>query len=147
MTRDRLLRRLTIFGAVVGAFVLIDGLVLFFTHGLSTDATPVLPVLGGSFAKTRSSGVSVIILGVVLVALTLTGRWWLGRRLRPDAGDAAAVEAPDAPASAEQPAAMNGRTDTAGASMRPANGLRTDGTARPAGLVTPAPPRGTTEVR
>jgi hypothetical protein len=98
MTRDRLLRRLTIFGAIIGAFVLIDGLVLFFTHGLSTDATPVLSVLGGSFSKTRSSGVSVIVLGVVLVALTLLGRCWLGRRLRPGGGDGpSGAGSPDTP--------------------------------------------------
>jgi len=90
MTR-KALRRFAIFGAVIGAFVFIDGLVLLLTNGLGSDATPVLPVLGGSFVKTRSSGASVVILGVVIIVLTLVGRWWLGRHAETDDETGAAI--------------------------------------------------------
>ena len=82
----RVLRRLTIFGFLIGTFVFVDGLVLLFTNGLGTDASPIFPVLG--FSKTRSSGASVVILGVLILVLTAAGRWWMGRR-GPQEGTAA----------------------------------------------------------
>jgi hypothetical protein len=64
MTNTRSLRRFLILAAVLATAVLADGIVLAVTGGLSSDATPVFPVLGGSFAKTRNSGTSLIIIGV-----------------------------------------------------------------------------------
>ncbi len=91
----KVLRRLTIFGLLIGAFVFIDGLVLLFTNGLTSDATPIFPVLG--FAKTRSSGASVVILGVAILVLTVVGRWWMGRRAAQDeTTDTGMVETPGA---------------------------------------------------
>jgi hypothetical protein len=75
-------KRLVILGAVLAAFVLIDGIVLAATGGLSSDATPIFPVLGGPFAKTRSSGTSLIIIGALLALLTAAGGWLLARRGR-----------------------------------------------------------------
>lgn len=75
-------RRFTILGGCVAAFVLIDGLVLLVTNGLSSDATPVFPMLGGGFSKTHSSGASLIILGIILAVVSFAGWWTLGRRLR-----------------------------------------------------------------
>lgn len=84
--RTKSVRRFTILGACVSAFVLIDGVILLVTGGLSSDATPVFPVLGGSFSATRSSGTSLVIMGVLLAVITLVGWWALGRRPR-DAED------------------------------------------------------------
>jgi hypothetical protein len=84
--RTKSVRRFTILGACVSAFVLIDGVILLLTGGLSSDATPVFPVLGGSFSATRSSGTSLVIMGVLLAVITLVGWWALGRRPR-DAED------------------------------------------------------------
>lgn len=78
----KVVRRFTIAGGLAATAVLIDGLVLLFTNGLSSDATPVFPVLGGVFSRTRSSGASLVILAAIMIALTLVGRWTLGRRLR-----------------------------------------------------------------
>ncbi len=75
-------RRFTIVGGCVSAFVLIDGLFLFITGGLNSDATPVFPMFGGSFNANRSSGTSLLILGVMLAAVSFFGWWTLGRRLR-----------------------------------------------------------------
>ncbi len=79
---NKTIRRFTILGACVSAFVLIDGVVLLVTGGLSSDATPVFPVLGGSFSATRSSGTSLLIMDVLLAVITLVGWWKLGRRPR-----------------------------------------------------------------
>jgi hypothetical protein len=84
--RTKSVRRFTILGACVSAFVLIDGIILLVTGGLSSDATPVFPVLGGSFSATRSSGTSLVIMGVLLAVITIVGWWALGRRPR-DAED------------------------------------------------------------
>jgi hypothetical protein len=75
-------RRLSIVGGCVSAFVLVDGLFLFVTGGLNSDATPVFPMFGGSFSANRSSGTSLLILGVMLAAVSFFGSWTLGRRLR-----------------------------------------------------------------
>lgn len=82
MTGTRPLRRFLILAAILAAAVLADGIVLAATNGLSSDATPVFPVLGGSFAKTRNSGTSLIILGV-LMELVIVAAWFvMGRRAR-----------------------------------------------------------------
>lgn len=79
----RTVRRFTIIGAVVSAFLVIDGLVLFATGGLNSDATPVFPVFGGSFASAnRSSGTNLLIMGVLLALVTFVGWWRIGRPLR-----------------------------------------------------------------
>jgi hypothetical protein len=79
----RTVRRFTLVGAALSAFLVIDGLVLFATGGLSSDATPVFPVLGGSFASaSRSSGTNLIIIGVIMSLVTLAGWWRIGRPLR-----------------------------------------------------------------
>ena len=82
---NKTIRRLTILGGLLSAFVLIDGVVLLVTGGLSSDATPVFPMLGGTFSATRSSGTSLIIMGALLAVVTFAGWWKLGRRPR-DAG-------------------------------------------------------------
>jgi protein-S-isoprenylcysteine O-methyltransferase Ste14 len=102
------LTRFAIAAAVIGAMLFVDGLVLSFTNGLKTDASPILPVLGGTFSKTRSSGASLIVLGVVLVVLALVGRWWLTRRVnaqdRGDTGSSGAAPACKATPQAPMPA-------------------------------------------
>ena len=80
--RYKMVRRLTIAGSVVAALLLVDGLILFFTNGLSSDATPVFPVLGGTFAKTHSSGTSLIIMAVMRGIVLAVGWFGLGRKLR-----------------------------------------------------------------
>lgn len=97
------LTRFSIAAVVVGAVVFVDGLVLLSTDGLKTDASPILPVLGGSFSKTRSSGASLIVLGVVIVVMALVGRWWLSRRVEA-VGRGEASSAGAAPASGVAPA-------------------------------------------
>lgn len=75
--------RMTMVGVVISAFLLIDGLVLFFTGGLNGDATPVFPVFGGSWANdNRSSGTSLLIIGVLMAIVTFAGWWRLARPLR-----------------------------------------------------------------
>ena len=104
-------RRLTIIGAVVSGFLLIDGLLLFLTNGLNSDATPVFLFLGGSFANAnRSSGTNLLILGVLLTAVTFVGWWRVGRPLRaqerqgpPPAGG----ETPAEPGQPVQPGSVN----------------------------------------
>jgi hypothetical protein len=95
-------RRMTILGAVLAAFLLVDGFVLFLTGGLNGDATPVFLFLGGSFANAnRSSGTNLLIMGVLLALVTFAGWWWLGRPLRARergavaAGDGATPESND----------------------------------------------------
>lgn len=97
MTR-KALWRFSIAAIIVGFAVFVDGLVLLFTDGLKTDASPILPVLGGMFSKTRSSGASLVVLGIAIVVLTLIGRWWLARKM--PAEGTADVEAPEAVSSA-----------------------------------------------
>jgi len=80
--RYEMVRRLTIIGSVVAALLLVDGLILFFTNGLSSDATPVFPVLGGTFSKAHSSGTSLIIMAVMLGIVVAVGWFGLGRKLR-----------------------------------------------------------------
>lgn len=82
MSAPRPLRRFLILAAVLATLVLIDGIVLAVTGGLGGDATPVFPVLGGSFAKTRNSGTSLIIIGVLMEMVTLTAWLVLSRRAR-----------------------------------------------------------------
>ena len=87
MTNTRPLRRFLIFAAVLATAVLADGIILAATGGLSSDATPVFPVLGGSFAKTRNSGTSLIIIGV-LMELVIMAAWIVtSRRARRSNGD------------------------------------------------------------
>jgi hypothetical protein len=90
------LRRFLIVAAVLSALLLIDGIVLKATNGLSSDSTPVLPVLGGSFAKTHNSGTSLIVLGALMALLTLLGWWTRARRQRgtQTAGHTQAVASP-----------------------------------------------------
>jgi hypothetical protein len=99
--------RMTMVGAVISAFLLIDGIVLFLTGGLNADAQPVFPVFGGSFANdNRSSGTSLLIIGVLMTVVTFVGWWRIARPLRaaerdggaadglPDAGDQTAMPGP-----------------------------------------------------
>ena len=102
----RTIRRFTILGACLSAFVLLDGVVLLVTGGLSSDATPVFPMLGGSFNATRSSGTSLLIMGVLLAVITFAGWWKLGRRLR-DAQRSASS------GSAKTPGVMPGSAESA----------------------------------
>ena len=107
------LKRFSVTAVVIGIVVLVDGLVLLFTNGLKTTATPILPELGGSFSKTRSSGASLVVLGVAIVVLALVGWWWLSRRKKdatevadesgPVATDGAAPAAVSAPRHAATP--------------------------------------------
>ena len=82
MSTPRRLRRFLIVAAALASLVLIDGIVLAATNGLGQDATPVFPVLGGSFSKTRNSGTSLIILGILMELVTLTAWLVLSRRAR-----------------------------------------------------------------
>ncbi len=81
-SRWRVVKRMTIIGALLTAFFLIDGLVLFLTGGLSADAGPVFPWLGGVFTKNRSSGTGLLIIGVLSLVVLLTGWFTYGRRVR-----------------------------------------------------------------
>jgi hypothetical protein len=75
-------RRMTILGAVLTLFFLVDGLVLLLTNGLGSDAGPVFPWLGGSFTKNRSSGAGLLIIGVIALLVMLVGWFAYGRRVR-----------------------------------------------------------------
>lgn len=81
-TRWRVVKRMTIVGALLTTFFLVDGLALFATGGLSGDAGPVFPWLGGAFTKNRSSGTGLLIIGVLALAVLLTGWFTYGRRVR-----------------------------------------------------------------
>ncbi len=97
--------RMTMIGAVISAFLLIDGLVLFLTGGLNGDATPVFPVFGGSWANdNRSSGTSLLIIGVMMAVVTFAGWWRLARPLRAaERGTAAGAADPVATSQAATP--------------------------------------------
>jgi hypothetical protein len=82
--RYRVVKRMTIIGAVVVAFCLIDGLVLFLTNGLGSDAGPLFPWLGGVFTKNRSSGTGLLVIGALGVVVLAVGWFSYGRRLRAD---------------------------------------------------------------
>lgn len=87
MTNTRPLRRFLILAAVFATAVLADGIILAATGGLRSDATPVFPVLGGSFAKTRNSGTSLIIIGVLFELVVVAAWVVMGRRARRTQGD------------------------------------------------------------
>ncbi len=75
--------RMTMVGAAISALLLIDGLALFITGGLNSDAAPLFPVFGGSWANdNRSSGTSLLVIGVLLAIVTFVGWWRLARPLR-----------------------------------------------------------------
>ncbi len=96
-------RRMTIVGAVLAAFLLVDGFVLFLTGGLNGDATPVFLFLGGSFATAnRSSGTNLLIMGALLALVTFAGWWWLGRPLRARERDGVAAGDVATPGSGDQ---------------------------------------------
>lgn len=81
--RYKTLIRAMILGCLGAAFILIDGLVLFLTGGLSSDAGPLFPWLGGAFAsKNRSSGTGLLVIGVFLVVVLAIGWFTYGRQLR-----------------------------------------------------------------
>lgn len=70
-------RRLTIAATVITALLFIDGIVLMATNGLKSDTTNVFPVLGGSLGNTtRPSGVNIIIIMAVILAI-ITGIGWV----------------------------------------------------------------------
>ena len=81
-TRYRVVKRMTILGVVVVAFCLVDGLVLFLTNGLGSDAGPLFPWLGGVFTKNRSSGTGLLVIGALGVVVLAVGWFTYGRRVR-----------------------------------------------------------------
>lgn len=81
--RYKILVRAMILGCLGAAFILIDGLVLFATGGLSSDAGPLFPWLGGAFAnKNRSSGTGLLVIGVMLLVVLAIGWFTYGRKMR-----------------------------------------------------------------
>lgn len=75
-------RLFTIIAAFLAGFLLVDGLALFATGGLSADAGPVFPWLGGTFTKNHSSGTGILIIGALAVAVLVIGWFTYGRRVR-----------------------------------------------------------------
>jgi len=80
--RYRVVKRMMIIGAVIIAFCLVDGLVLFVTNGLGSDAGPLFPWLGGVFTKSRSSGAGLLVIGALGVVVLGVGWFTYGRRIR-----------------------------------------------------------------
>ena len=105
--RYRVVKRMTILGVVVTAFCLVDGLVLFLTNGLRSDAGPLFPWLGGVFTKNRSSGTGLLVIGALGVVVMLVGWFTYGRRVR--AEHRAATEAGDLAAVAQVDSLQHGR--------------------------------------
>jgi hypothetical protein len=81
-TRYRVVVRMTIFGAIVIAFCLVDGLVLLLTNGLSSDSGPLFPWLSGVFAKNHSSGAGLLVIGLIGVVVIVVGWFTYGRKIR-----------------------------------------------------------------
>ncbi len=75
-------RRMMLLGVVMTAFFLVDGFVLFLTNGLTSDAGPVFPWLGGSFNSNRSSGTGLMIIGGISLAVVVVGWLTYGRSVR-----------------------------------------------------------------
>ncbi len=75
-------RRMTLLGIVMTAFFLVDGLVLFLTNGLTSDAGPIFPWLGGYFNSNRSSGTGLMIIGSISLVVVVVGWLAYGRNVR-----------------------------------------------------------------
>lgn len=80
--RYRVVKRMTVLGVIVTAFCLVDGLVLFLTNGLGSDAGPLFPWLGWVFTKNRSSGTGLLVIGALGVVVMGVGWFTYGRRVR-----------------------------------------------------------------
>ncbi len=75
-------RRTTILGLIMTGFLLVDGLVLLLTNGLTMDAGPLFPWLGGSFNSNRSSGAGLLVIAAIALVVMAVGWFAYGRKVR-----------------------------------------------------------------
>ncbi len=75
-------RRMTILGVVMTTFLVVDGLVLLLTNGLTMDAGPLFPWLGGSFNSNHSSGAGLLVIAAIALVVMAVGWFAYGRKVR-----------------------------------------------------------------